>query len=208
MQSIPQDEKVRKSIEDAFWKRVDQSPGQGPKGDCWEWTGYQAKRYGKDTGYGRLKAIVAPGVKALLTAHRVSWEIAHGTIPEGQCVCHSCDNPPCVNPRHLFLGSNIENTADRVAKGRSAQGDRSGRRLHPETYPRGEQHPLAELTKEQVQVIRFLHSQGRAIRSLARQFGRGKSTITKVVKRETWREVEDIDGSISGTETPLDASVG
>lgn len=79
--------------------------------DCIEWT--KSRRRG---GYGQL---TIAGKKR--TAHRVAWELAHGPIPEGLFVCHSCDNPPCVNVEHLFLGTHTENMRDMAAKGRSSR---------------------------------------------------------------------------------------
>ena len=74
-------------------------------------------------------------------AHCVAFELCRGPIPEGMLVCHTCDEKSCVNPEHLFLGTHADNMADRDAKGRQAKGDRSGPRLHPESYPRGDAHP-------------------------------------------------------------------
>ena len=80
----------------------------GAKDECWEWTD------GCDgDGYG----VVGAGGKTV-RAHRVAWEVAHGPIPDGVHVLHQCDNPPCINPAHLFLGTQADNMADKVAKGR------------------------------------------------------------------------------------------
>lgn len=92
------------SLPERFWSRVLQKPG------CWEWTGAV-----NDSGYGRI------AVRGRMEgAHRVSWELHHGPIPRGLWVLHCCDNPPCTNPAHLFLGTCQDNLADMRAKGRSA----------------------------------------------------------------------------------------
>ncbi len=98
-----------------FFEKVDKN---GPNG-CWLWTGYVEPR-----GYGRFSPLGGESTKG---AHRVSWEMVYGPIPTDGvelCVCHHCDNPRCVNPAHLFLGTDADNQRDCVAKGRKASGPR------------------------------------------------------------------------------------
>lgn len=109
-----------------FWKRVDRRG----VADCWPWTsGCYPFGYGC-FWYEKRRA----------GASRVAWELTFGPIPPGMWVLHRCDNPPCCNPSHLFLGTADDNNKDMAAKGRVAMGDRHGSKLHPELVPRGEQH--------------------------------------------------------------------
>jgi hypothetical protein len=127
-------EKAQTPLIDRLWAKVDKT------GDCWIWTGAcDSKGYGRIGAGGRGGRLVRP--------HRVVYEAEHGAIPEGMYVCHHCDNPPCVRPEHLFLGTNQDNQLDAVAKGRIAvkrdpiQRDRNAGRAPKR--PRG--RPRAEL---------------------------------------------------------------
>jgi hypothetical protein len=149
------------ALEDRFWGKVDHS-GDG----CWVWRAGRNRR-----GYGtfRLKSGSA-------LAHRVAFELEHGPIPPGMHVCHHCDNPPCVNPAHLFLGTDADNVADMMAKGRKRT-----------VVPTGESHPSAKLTWAKVAEIRRLYAAGgHSQRDLGRQFGVGLCAIQGVVTRKTW----------------------
>ncbi len=112
-----------------FWDCVDKSPH--PKG-CWLWTGQT-----NSDGYGRF--VVR---KRTLSAHRITCRMKHGPLAHGICACHTCDNPLCVNPDHLFPGTKLDNARDREAKGRGRQptGDRHHTHLYPERIPRGNDH--------------------------------------------------------------------
>lgn len=157
------------SLADRFGSKVDKSGGPDA---CWLWTGHRIP-----TGYGAI------GVgKNTRSTHRLSWELANGPIPEGQHVLHRCDNPPCVNPNHLFLGTHADNVRDMHAKGRSNLNN-----LHPRM--RCETHGSAKLTNAQVREIRTDCRRGQGS-VMARKYGVTRNMIGKIVRREYWKDLD------------------
>jgi len=124
-----------------------------------------------------------------MSAHRVSWLIHHGPIPDGFCVLHDCDNPPCCNPHHLFLGTLQDNSDDMVSKGRQACGVKNGKHTHPERTPRGEQHGNARFTDETVLTIRALYASGVKPVIIRKQFSIPTVTFYRIVNREYWTHI-------------------
>jgi hypothetical protein len=175
-------------IKARFWAKVSICEhGKECPDCCWMWTGTKLKK-----GYGRLYLHTVEGKRSILAvAHRVAWELAHSEfISNDLFCCHYCDSPPCVNPRHLWLGTHQDNVADRQRKGRGAKGERHGWYTHPESRPRGEMHWSAKLTAEQVREIRARSAGEReSIRSLARTYGVSRGTIHSLVQGRTWRHV-------------------
>lgn len=111
-------------------------------------------------------------------AHRLAWEEAFGLIPAGMHVLHRCDNPPCINPAHLFLGTNADNIADKVSKGRSLL-----------NRPRGSGIAQARLTEAMVVEMRHLNGVGVSKHELARRFGVARSTTIDAVNGSQWSHV-------------------
>lgn len=163
-----------------FWSHVKKDgpiPSHCPElGPCWIWTGGT-----NADGYGRIGRA---GTKIL--AHRFSWELHNGPVPDGFHVLHHCDNPPCPNPAHLFLGTDADNVHDMLSKGRGPTGDRSGVRLHPELYC-GERSSFAKLTEEQVREIRTLPG---TLAAIASRFMVTAGTISMIRRGITWKSVK------------------
>lgn len=154
----------QKPLAERFWKYVERPADPDA---CWIWQG-------GGRPYGRI--VLDDG--KLGVAHRVSYELHTGmTIPDDLLVRHLvCDNPMCVNPRHLALGTSADNSADMVAKQRN---------------PRGTQHKRAKLTPTAVREIRRLAAERFSLTDIARHFGVHRGTVASVVKRETWGHVQD-----------------
>jgi len=157
----------RLSEEDRFWAKVEK--GALPDA-CWLWTAARDR-----DGYGAW----FPRPRASWKAHRYSWTLRNGEIPEGLCVCHKCDVPSCVNPDHLFLGTRVENNADRDAKGRTVAGSSPG-----------EKNPNAKLDEESVRAIRAAFAAGELRSSLSRRFSVSWTLVNFVVKRTTWKHIK------------------
>ena len=146
-------------------ERIERNSIPEPNTGCWIWTGkVDAYGYGLMTYHGQSRTV--------LKAHRVAFQEFVGQIPEGKCVCHSCDLPACVNPRHLWLGTPEENAADRLAKGRSAKGC---------------EVKSSKLTGEIVLQIRAASG---TMKELGKRFGVAPQTIHRVRQRQLWRHIQ------------------
>jgi len=152
-----------------------------PTTGCLLWT-WAVTSGVKSHGYGVVRA----GGKNKL-AHRVSYEITYGPIPDGLDVLHRCDTPACIEPTHLFLGNDDDNMADMVAKGRQARGERSGAARWPDHMSRsGEGNGRAVLTEDGVRDIRLSKMSQSA---LSRLYGVSRFAIYAILKCKTWRHV-------------------
>lgn len=176
--------------EERFWASVQKTDG------CWLWTGPRDK-----DGYG-IFHVDGKNIKA----HRYSYELHRGPIPEGLWGLHKCDNPPCVRPDHLYAGTHIDNVNDAVERGRVPTGDRNGSRIHPEKRPRGDQHwarqvsqmptrgaanGRAKISESDVRKIRSLYATGKYSQSrLGEMFGLTQSGVGSIVNRRAWNHIE------------------
>ncbi len=150
--------------QERYWPKVDV---QGAD-DCWPWKAYRMPH-----GYG-VHSLSPKEPKREALVHRIAWLLEHGSIPMGVHVLHRCDNPPCCNPAHLFLGTQADNIADMVAKSRQQSGERSGK---------------AKLTWVQVREIRRRFAAREAsFAELSSAYGVGRQAIDKIVKYQRWKE--------------------
>ena len=140
-----------------FWSRVD----VGAWDACWNWKGPV-----DPDGYGHFRGT---------RCHRIAWRLECGEIPRGLQVLHTCDRPPCCNPRHLWLGTHLDNMMDRSRKGRQPRGERNGKAL---------------LTADVVAEIRRRHAGGERSIELAPEFGVSLSTVQRILNRTRWAHVE------------------
>ncbi len=148
---------------DRFWSKVQKSEG------CWLWTG------AKDpNGYGRFSV-----GRRMRLSHRIAYELTTGEpIASGMNACHRCDNPSCVNPAHLFIGTQADNVHDMQAKGRTGY---SG--------SRGSKHPMAKLTESDVVAIR---ADKRSQTAIAADYGVSQSAIHLIKSRKEWKHVPEV----------------
>ena len=153
----------------AFWSRINFSGAVHPiHGQCWEWTGHTDL-----DGYGMLKV---SGVSMKCSRH--SWNLEFGDVPNGLCVLHHCDNRLCIRPAHLFLGTNLDNSLDMMAKSRQAH---------------GEGHGCSKLLADQVRWIRQVHSRKHpqySAKALGKLFDVSGTQITNIVRGKAWRLLE------------------
>jgi len=149
-----------------FHRKTDNSGGPGA---CWLWRGSIGSR-----GYGAIRV----GSQMAL-AHRIAYLVAHGTLPDDLQVCHECDNRLCVNPAHLWLGTNNDNVADMWAKGR-----------HPGITPRrGALNVNAKLTEADIRAIRHAYAEG-GRQAVATAYGISYQNLWAIVTRRTWKHVD------------------
>lgn len=132
---------------------------------CWEWTG--AKDW---DGYGRMRI----GGRRSARAHRIAWAIANRSDPGSLFVCHRCDNPSCVRPGHLYLGTALQNNRDKIERGRT-------------NWARGSRVGTSKLTDEQVEAVFALYKSGNVRqKDIARQFGVSQSAVQLVLSGKNW----------------------
>lgn len=161
----------RGSVRERFYQRHEPEPNSG----CWLWTGSV-----DSSGYGTFRDGRVRG------AHRVAWELHVGSIPAGLCVLHRCDNPSCVNPDHLFLGTRADNNADKMRKGR----DRYAFGPNLAKGSPGVRNGRAKLDEDAVRRMRELWERGGlTLDDLGARFGVGASVAFRVVHRQSWRHV-------------------
>jgi hypothetical protein len=144
---------------------------------CIEWTGYTngVPPYGSIYVRGSFKT----GHVRYERVHRFVYREVVGDIPQRMFVCHTCDNPLCVNPDHLWLGTHSENMKDAYRKGRVAP---------PKQHMFGECNPNSKLTESQVRMIKQRLSEGESSRSISRDFGVNKDTVLSIAHGKTWAE--------------------
>lgn len=159
----------RKPITERFWSHVDKDgpiPEHRPElGPCWVWT-ISRNHY----GYGKLS--IGTG---WVRAHRYSYELHFGAIPDNLEVCHKCDNPPCVRPGHLFIGTRQDNARDAAVKDR---------------LQFGEHHWNAKLTASDVLTIRQRRVAGESLESIAKDYGIARQTVNKIELRRGWTKLD------------------
>jgi hypothetical protein len=154
---------VSRPFAERFWEKVQRQIG------CWKWTGHI-----NEHGYGRL-AIGKSCAGKLILAHRASWILHYGEIPEGMLVLHQCDNPGCTNPEHLHIGTQSENMQDRQKRTWQAPGL--------------EQHPRAQFTNTKVIEIKRLLRSGLSQTKVAAIFGCKVSAVSDISSGRCWKAI-------------------
>lgn len=154
-----------------FWAKVDRTS------ECWVWKPMSpGQRYGQIWVGGRF-----------VLAHRFAYATYVRPLAESDVVRHRCDNPRCVRPSHLLVGSHADNMADRDARGRTASGPRHGRATKPHRTARGARHGGAKLTAEIVAAIRTASAAGARHEDIGREYGVHQTTVSRIARGATWR---------------------
>lgn len=157
-----------------FWSKVDKTPGHGPNGDCWIWTACSTEH-----GYGRVTIR-----RITFISTRIAWMIQSGSDPGCIDVCHHCDNPPCVRESHLFLGSEMDNTRDCIAKGRNQKGD-----SHHMRNRSMDGYRFSKLTTESIPKVADMFLSGIPVLQIASHFNVSDIAIYEVLHGKTWPSV-------------------
>lgn len=175
-----------------FWGKVQKLDDS----ECWNWIGSKCR-----FGHGQIRIR-----GRLVRSHRLSFLIHRGLISDKMLVCHKCDNPKCVNPSHLFLGTHSDNVKDMISKKRGntenalatlrnhpelrARGERNGARVHPESIARGMRKATSKLTDDDVRRIRYEYSNHRTShRKIADVYHVDHSVIGNLLRGKTWRHI-------------------
>ncbi len=158
-----------------FWSKVH----RGGPNECWQWLGHVDR-----DGYGKFRLPTA-----WTRAHRLMFSLHHKIDPGPMFVCHTCDTPGCVNPSHLWLGTNKDNLRDASAKGRTCSGDAHWQRKTPERRLCGEKNYHSKLTEEDVLAIREMYGPGVRQVDLAATYDVSQETISRIVRRKGWRHI-------------------
>lgn len=155
-------------------QRFEQQYVPEPNSGCWLWLGHVPTKYGT----------MSVGGKSV-RAHRLSFEMHKGPIPDGLYVCHTCDVPTCVNPDHLFLGTHLENMQDMARKGRNLKNN-SLAAPGKVTRPKGERHSQAKVSQRDIEAIRARHAAGERQADLAKTFGLHRTQVCRIVNNKSW----------------------
>lgn len=164
------DPKKQEKVLENFWAKVDKTPGHGPNGDCWVWT-----EFIDNCGYGTGSISLVKGTNK---AHRISYILTYGDFDRSLHVCHKCDNPPCIRPDHLFLGTPKDNMDDRTKKGRGF-------------IPTGSLCGASVFTDDDVIKLRAAYSSGeyKNVHDMSRTLGYNHQTLRDMLKGKTYSNV-------------------